>query len=113
VLSFGTAGCNPGVSVLPELGHLEVSGDRPAVRLRGPGDIAEAAARLGCRSVAMTYNDPVIFLEFAIDVVDAYRARGIKAVAVTAGYLTDAPRRELFAHLDAADVDLKAFTDVF
>ena len=61
----------------------------------------------------MTYNDPVIFLEYAVDVADACRARGIKAVAVTAGYLTDAPRRELFAHLDAANVDLKAFTDDF
>ena len=63
--------------------------------------------------MAMTYNDPVIFLEYAVDVADACRARGIKAVAVTAGYLTDAPRRELFAHLDAANVDLKAFTDDF
>jgi pyruvate formate lyase activating enzyme len=61
----------------------------------------------------MTYNDPVIFLEYAVDVADACRARGIKAVAVTAGYLTDAPRRELFGHLDAANVDLKAFTDDF
>ena len=57
--------------------------------------IAEAAVRLGCRSVAFTYNDPVIFLEYAIDVADACRARGIKAVAVTAGYMTAEPRREL------------------
>ena len=69
--------------------------------------------RLGCRSVAMTYNDPVIFLEYAVDVADACRARGIKAVAVTAGYIGDEPRRELFAHVDAANVDLKAFTEDF
>ncbi len=69
--------------------------------------------RLGCRSVAFTYNDPVIFLEYAVDVADACRARGIKAVAVTAGYIGDEPRRELFAHMDAANVDLKAFTEDF
>ena len=113
VLSFGTAGCNLACRFCQ---NWDISKSREIDRLSdaaGPEDIAEAAVRLGCRSVAMTYNDPVIFLEYAVDVADACRARGIKAVAVTAGYLTDAPRRELFAHLDAANVDLKAFTDDF
>ena len=113
VLSFGTAGCNLACRFCQ---NWDISKSREIDRLSdaaGPDDIAEAAVRLGCRSVAMTYNDPVIFLEYAVDVADACRARGIKAVAVTAGYLTDAPRRELFAHLDAANVDLKAFTDGF
>ena len=113
VLSFGTAGCNLACRFCQ---NWDISKSREIDRLSdaaGPDDIAEAAVRLGCRSVAMTYNDPVIFLEYAVDVADACRARGIKAVAVTAGYLTDAPRRELFAHLDAANVDLKAFTDDF
>src|SRR5207249_11663129 len=78
-----------------------------------PEAIAAAAEQLGCASVAFTYNDPVIFLEYAIDVADACRARGVKAVAVTAGYICAEPRRELFAHLDAAHVDLKAFTESF
>jgi pyruvate formate lyase activating enzyme len=113
VLSFGTAGCNLACKFCQ---NWDISKSREIDRLTeeaGPGDIAEAAERLGCRSVAMTYNDPVIFLEYAVDVADACRARGIKAIAVTAGYLTDAPRRELFAHVDAANVDLKAFTEDF
>jgi pyruvate formate lyase activating enzyme len=78
-----------------------------------PEAIAEAAQRLGCRSVAFTYNDPVIFMEYAMDVADACRERGIRAVAVTAGYVNPAPRAEFYRHMDAANVDLKAFTDEF
>jgi pyruvate formate lyase activating enzyme len=113
VLSFGTAGCNLACRFCQ---NWDISKSREIDRLAdaaGPADIAEAAVRLGCRSVAMTYNDPVIFLEYAVDVADACRARGIKAVAVTAGYIGDEPRRELFAHVDAANVDLKAFTEDF
>ena len=86
VLSFGTAGCNLALPVLPELGHLQVAGDRHPGRRRSPDAIARPRPRLGCRSVAFTYNDPVIFLEYAIDVADACRAR-CQAVAVTAGYM--------------------------
>jgi pyruvate formate lyase activating enzyme len=75
--------------------------------------IAEAALAHDCKSVAFTYNDPVIFAEYAMDVADACRARGIKTVAVTAGYMHDAPRREFYAKMDAANVDLKGFTDEF
>jgi pyruvate formate lyase activating enzyme len=75
--------------------------------------LAEAAERLGCRSVAFTYNDPVIFLEYAVDVAAACRERGIKAVAVTAGYVSPGAREELFGAMDAANVDLKAFTEGF
>lgn len=78
-----------------------------------PEAIAAAAERLGCKSVAFTYNDPTIFLEYAIDVADACRERGIKSVAVTAGYICDEPRRDLYAHVDAANVDLKGFTEAF
>ncbi|GAB6051445.1 AmmeMemoRadiSam system radical SAM enzyme [Magnetospira thiophila] len=78
-----------------------------------PEVIAEAAARTGCRSVAFTYNDPVIFHEYVIDIARACHDRGIRTVAVTAGYISPAPRREFFAHMDAANVDLKAFTEDF
>jgi pyruvate formate lyase activating enzyme len=113
VLSFGTAGCNLACKFCQ---NWDISKSREIDRLTekaGPEDIAEAAERLGCRSVAMTYNDPVIFLEYAVDVADACRERGIRAVAVTAGYVGDDARRELFAHVDAANVDLKAFTEDF
>ncbi len=113
VLSFGTAGCNLACRFCQ---NWDISKSREIDTLAdaaSPEAIAEAAERLGCRSVAFTYNDPVIFLEYAIDVADACRDRGIKAVAVTAGYINDAPRREFYRHMDAANVDLKAFTEDF
>jgi pyruvate formate lyase activating enzyme len=78
-----------------------------------PQTIARAAEELNCRSVAYTYNDPVIFHEYAIDVAQACHERGIKSVAVTAGYVCAEPRAEFYRHMDAANVDLKAFTDDF
>ena len=78
-----------------------------------PEAIARAAVERGCRSVAFTYNDPVIFLEYAVDVAQACRERGVKTVAVTAGYISPEPRREFYAVMDAANVDLKGFTDEF
>jgi len=78
-----------------------------------PEDLADAAERLGCASIAFTYNDPVVFMEYAIDAADACRARGIKSVAVTAGYMCAEPRTEFYRHMDAANVDLKAFTERF
>jgi pyruvate formate lyase activating enzyme len=77
-----------------------------------PEAIAEAARSSGCRSVAFTYNDPVVFIEYAIDVAQACRAKGVKTIAVSAGYMCDAPRAEFYRHIDAANIDLKGFTEV-
>jgi len=113
VLSFGTAGCNLGCRFCQ---NWDISKSREVDTLAqeaSPEEIALAAERLGCRSVAFTYNDPVIFMEYAIDVADACRARGIRAVAVTAGYMCPEPRAEFYAHMDAANVDLKGFTEGF
>jgi pyruvate formate lyase activating enzyme len=113
VLSFGTAGCNLGCRFCQ---NWDISKSREVDTLAdaaSPEQIADAAERLGCRSVAFTYNDPVIFLEYAIDAADACRARGIRTVAVTAGYVSPGAREELFAHMDAANVDLKGFTEDF
>lgn len=113
VLSFGTAGCNLTCKFCQ---NWDISKARAFDRLQAPaspGAIATAAARSGCRSVAYTYNDPVIFLEYAVDVAEACRARGIRNVAVSAGYICPEPRREFFALMDAANIDLKAFTDSF
>jgi len=113
VLSFGTAGCNLGCRFCQ---NWDISKAREQDRLTdwaGPEAIAAAAVRSGAASVAFTYNDPVIFAEYAIDTARACRAAGVKSVAVTAGYIHDAARRELFAEMDAANVDLKAFTDDF
>jgi pyruvate formate lyase activating enzyme len=113
VLSFGTAGCNLACRFCQ---NWDITKSRETDRLTdaaSPAELASAAERLGCRSVAVTYNDPVIFMEYAMDVADACHRRGIAAVAVSAGYVCGPARRELFAHLDAANIDLKAFTDDF
>ena len=113
VLSFGTAGCNLTCKFCQ---NWDISKSREFDTLADaatPEAIAEAAEQLGCRSVAFTYNDPVIFLEYAVDAAAACHARGIKTVAVTAGYVCAEPRAEFFRHVDAANIDLKAFTDDF
>jgi len=113
VLSFGTAGCNLACKYCQ---NWDISKSRETDTLAdeaSPETIARAAVALGCRSVAFTYNDPVIFMEYAIDVAKACHAVGVKTVAVTAGYMCDAPRREFYAHIDAANVDLKGFTEEF
>jgi pyruvate formate lyase activating enzyme len=113
VLSFGTAGCNLTCKFCQ---NWDISKAREIDRLNDRADptaIAAAAVRLGCRSVAFTYNDPVIFLEYAIDTAKACHAAGLATVAVTAGYVAPEARREFFAHMDAANVDLKAFTEDF
>ncbi len=113
VLSFGTAGCNLSCKFCQ---NWDISKSRETDTLADaatPRTIAAAALALGCRSVAFTYNDPVIFMEYAIDVAEACHAAGLRTVAVTAGYVCEEPRRELFRHIDAANVDLKAFTEDF
>jgi len=113
VLSFGTAGCNLTCKFCQ---NWDISKSREFDKLQdraSPEAIADAAVNAGCRSVAVTYNDPVIFMEYAIDVAQACREKGIKMVAVTAGYISAEPRAEFFRHMDAANVDLKAFTETF
>jgi len=113
ILSFGTAGCNLACKFCQ---NWDISKSRDMDRLAdqaSPEAIAKAALAGGCKSVAFTYNDPVIFAEYAMDIADACHAQGVQTVAVTAGYIHEAPRREFFAKMDAANVDLKAFTDDF
>jgi len=113
VFSFGTAGCNLACKFCQ---NWDISKSREMDALMdqaSPALIAQAAARLGCRSVAYTYNDPVIFHEYAIDVAQACRALGIRSVAVTAGYVCPDPRSEFYRWMDAANVDLKGFTESF
>jgi len=113
VLSFGTAGCNLSCQFCQ---NHDISKSREVDTLSDqarPETIAAAAQALGCRSVAFTYNDPVIFHEYAIDVAQACRALGIRTVAVTAGYVSPEPRAEFYRHMDAANIDLKAFTEAF
>ncbi len=113
VFSFGTAGCNLTCKFCQ---NWDISKSREFDRLTDradPDQIAEAALANGCQSVAYTYNDPVIFLEYAVDVAAACRARGLKSVAVSAGYICPEPRAEFFRHMDAANIDLKGFSETF
>ena len=113
VLSFGTAGCNLGCGFCQ---NWDISKSREIDTLAdaaAPETIARAARELGCRSVAFTYNDPVIFHEYAIDVAQACHEAGIKSVAVTAGYMCAEPRVEFYRYMDAVNVDLKGFTEDF
>ena len=113
VLSFGTAGCNLACKFCQ---NWDISKSRDIDKLgaeASPAAIARAAQAAGARSVAFTYNDPVIFAEYAMDVADACHALEVQTVAVTAGYIHAAPRTEFYAKMDAANIDLKGFTEKF
>jgi len=113
VLSFGTAGCNLNCRFCQ---NWDISKSREMDKLADaapPRRIAQAARSLGCSSVAFTYNDPVIFLEYAVDTALACKEEGIRSIAVTAGYVDPEARRDFFAPMDAANVDLKAFREEF
>jgi len=113
VLSFGTAGCNLACKFCQ---NWDMSTSREMDTLAdsaSPEELALTASRLGCASVAFTYNDPTVFMEYAIDVAQACHAAGVRTVAVTAGYICPEPRAEFFGAMDAANVDLKAFTERF
>ena len=113
VLSFGTAGCNLFCKFCQNWDISKASSMDRLMDQASPEAIAKSAYDHGCKSVAYTYNDPIIFLEYAVDVAKACRDKEIKNVAVTAGYINPEPRKEFFRYMDAANVDLKAFTDDF
>jgi len=113
VLSFGTAGCNLGCKFcqnwsISKARQVDALGETAL-----PEQIAQTAQQWGCQSVAFTYNEPIIWIEYAIDTAKACRARGIQTVAVTNGYITDHARADFFQWMDAANVDLKGFEEDF
>ena len=113
VLSLGTAGCNLGCKFCQ---NWDISKSREMDTLAstaGPESVVAAAKRTGSRSIAFTYNDPTIWAEYAIDIAKVARREGVKTVAVTAGYVQPDARREFFRWIDAANIDLKAFTEDF
>lgn len=112
VLSFGTLGCNMGCMFCQNW-HISKSKADPRINETSPEKVVKIAKELGCKSVAFTYNDPVVFFEYALDTAKLCRDEGIKTVAVTAGYINPEPRKELFTYMDAANIDLKAFSESF
>ena len=113
ILSFGTAGCNLGCKFCQNWDMSKARLDDLASAPVSPAQVIDLAVQQGCPSVAMTYNDPVIWAEFAIDIAKEARARGVHPVLVTAGYVTAEARPELYADIEAVNVDLKAFTEDF
>jgi pyruvate formate lyase activating enzyme len=113
VLSFGTAGCNLSCKFCQNWDISKARADDRLQQQASPEDIAQAALQSDARSVAFTYNDPVIFLEYAVDVASACRDVGVKTVAVTAGYIATVARPEFFGAMDATNIDLKGFTEGF
>ena len=113
ILSFGTAGCNLGCKFcqnwsmskakLDDLNSLEAS----------PEEVVNLAKRYHTPSIAYTYNDPTIFGEYVIDISKIAREEGIKSVMVTAGYIDKEARKDVYKYIDAANVDLKGFTERF
>lgn len=113
VLSFGTYGCNMGCDFCQNWRTTKTTEGVGKLNYTEPQQIAKLALSYGCKSVAFTYNDPVIFFEYAIDTAKACHDLGIKTIAVTAGYINPEPRKEFFGHMDAANIDLKAFNPEF
>jgi len=113
VLSFGTAGCNLGCKFCQNWSMSRSRDVDAACEVADPETVAHAAEQLACRSVAFTYNDPIIFAEYAIDTARACHDVGVKTVAVTSGYITPEARTAFYEHIDAANVDLKGFTEEF
>lgn len=113
VLSFGTLGCNMGCQFCQNWHISKSKGDPTKLNHTEPEKIVQVALELGCKSVAFTYNDPIIFFEYALDTAKLCRDNGIKTVAVTAGFINPEPRKEFFAYMDAANIDLKAFSERF
>jgi len=113
ILSFGTAGCNLSCKFCQNW-DMSKSKQMDTLCADGtPQELVSAAKQYGCHSLAYTYNDPVIFLEYAVDVASLARQQNIKSVAVTAGYICEKPRVEFFENIDAVNVDLKSFNDAF
>ena len=113
VLSFGTAGCNLGCRFCQNWHMSRATKVDRRARLILPEAIAGVARRESCASVAFTYNEPIVFAEYAIETAKECRRSGIKTVAVTAGYISSGARRAFFDPMDAVNVDLKAFSDGF
>ena len=113
ILSFGTAGCNLGCRFCQNWSISKAKLDDAQSLNTSPESVVELALRHRVPSLAFTYNDPVIWGEFVIDISRLARESGVKSVMVTAGYITPEARPQVFRYIDAANVDLKAFTEQF
>ncbi len=113
VLSFGTLGCNMGCLFCQNHHITKVKYPIDQCQKISPEEIVNIAKKYHCKSVAYTYNDPVIFFEYAIETAKLCRQEGIKTIAVTSGYINPEPAKEFFKYMEAANIDLKGFSEDF
>ena len=113
VLSFGTAGCNLGCKFCQNWSISKAKLDEVNSLTATPEDVVQLAKKYSTPSIAFTYNDPTIFGEYVIDISQIARLENIKTVMVTAGYIDKEARKEIYKFIDAANVDLKGFTERF
>jgi pyruvate formate lyase activating enzyme len=113
VLSFGTVGCNLGCRFCQNWNISKARASGRDLATRTPQQVVDLAVAAGCPSIAFTYNDPIIWAEWAIDVAREARLRGVRTVFVTSGFVEERAREEIFSWMDATNVDLKSFTEEF
>lgn len=113
VLSFGTLGCNMGCQYCQNWKTTKNNADSRLLNKTTPEQIVQIAKEYNCKSVAFTYNDPIIFFEYAVDTAKLCQKEGIKTIAVTSGFINPEPAKEFFEYMDAANIDLKGFSDGF
>lgn len=113
VLSFGTLGCNMGCQFCQNWHMSKSKSDVTKLNKSSPQEIVQIAKNYNCKSVAFTYNDPIIFFEYAIDTAKLCKENGIKTVAVTSGFINPEPAKKFFSVMDAANIDLKGFSQKF
>jgi len=113
VFSMGTAGCNMGCFFCQNWDISKSHQDQVHSSQVPPEEVPVLAQRYGCKSLAFTYNEPTIWGEYVIDICKAAKPYGLKTVMVTNGYITYDAFHEIYDHIDAANVDLKAFTENF
>ena len=113
VLSFGTAGCNLGCRFCQNWSISKAKLDELKSAEASPEDVVKLAKKYRTPSIAYTYNDPTIFGEYVIDISKIAHEEDIKTVMVTAGYIDKEARKEIYKYIDAANVDLKGFTEKF
>ena len=113
ILSFGTLGCNMGCLFCQNWDISKSKANPQNLNKTPPQEVVDIAKKYKCKSVAFTYNDPIIFFEYAIDTAKLCRENNIKTVVVTSGFINEEPAKEFFEYMDGANIDLKGFSQRF
>jgi pyruvate formate lyase activating enzyme len=113
IFSMGTAGCNMGCFFCQNWDISKAKSDQVNAADLSPEQVVTLAQQYGCPHLAFTYNEPTIWGEYVIDIARVAHDYGLNTVMVTNGYVTREAFFDIYQHIDAANVDLKAFTETF